>query len=277
MKLVLLNLFILSFVIGGFAQQKSMIDDLRSYYQSFEYDKVISLSDTILAAKDTLNNSDLTEVLLMKAVSHYALADEPLVRKCFIDILKINRDFIPDSDKVSPKIVNLFINVKNDFLHTITVEQKSLIKDNEQLHVQADYSQIFNSIQNQKSSIVRSFLFPGWGHLYSGNQTKGAIISSAAIINLGAMIYSIMHTNALDKNYINESDETLISSRYNSYNQSYKIRNILISTFALIYTYAQVDFLFLDGNNLPQIKLGLSENNPVFRETDLRFSLSYAF
>jgi hypothetical protein len=260
-----------------FAQQKTSIDDLRSLYQSFEYDKVIALSNNILLGKDTLSDSELTDVLLMKAVSHYALAEEPQVRKCFIDILKIDRDYEPDSDKVSPKIVTLFRNVKNDFLQTITINQKSLIKDAEQLPVQTSYDQVLINVQRQKNSIIRSFLFPGWGHLYSGNLTKGAIISSAALVSLGSMIYFINHTNTLDNKYINETNETLIPSLYNSYNQSYKIRNILISSFILIYAYAQIDFLLLDGNNLPQIKLGISGNNPASRETDLWFSLKYSF
>lgn len=279
MKPVLLYLFILSFVICSFAQQKTPIEDLRILYQSFEYDKVISLSNNILSARDKLNNKDLTDVLLMKAVSHYALAEEPEVRKCFIDILKINRDYVPDSDKVSPKIVNLFTDVKNDFLRTITVEPKSLSKETEQLPVQVktSYEQILVNAQTQKNSIIRSFIFPGWGHIYSGNLTKGAIISSAALINLGSMIYFIIHTNTLNKQYIDETDETLISSRYNSYNSSYKIRNTLISSFILIYAYAQLDFLLFDGSNLPQLKLGLSGNNPSLRDSDLSFSLSYSF
>jgi len=234
MKPALLILFILSFFICSFAQQKTPIDDLRLFYQSFEYDKVITLSETILSAKDTLNNSDLTEVLLMKAVSHYALAQEPQVRKCFIDILKANRDYEPDSDKVSPKIISLFRDVKNDFLHTITVEQKPLSKDMELLPVQYRYEQYLMEVQLQKNSIIRSFIFPGWGHLYSGNSTKGAIISSAALINLSAMIYFIIHTNNLYRNYTSETDESLIPTQYNSYNQSYKIRNILISSSLII-------------------------------------------
>jgi TM2 domain-containing membrane protein YozV len=277
MKLVLLNLFIFSFFICGFAQQKTSLDDLRSLYQSFEYNKVITLSDSILSSKDTLNNSELTEILLMKAVSHYALDEEPQVRKCFIDILKINRDYVPDSDKVSPKIVSLFTDVKNDFLHTITVEQKSLSKNSEQLPVQSGYDLILDNAQIQKNSIVRSFLFPGWGQLYSGNITKGSIISSAALINLGAMIYFIIHTNTLDKNYNNETDESLIPSQYNSYNKSFKIRNILISSFILIYAYAQIDLLILDVNNLPQIRLGLAGNSLLYGDTGFRFSMKYSF
>jgi hypothetical protein len=277
MKPVLFILFIFSFFLSSFAQQKTPIDQLRLFYQSFEYDKVINLSDNILSSWDTLNNTDLTDVLLMKAVSHYALAEEPEVRKCFIDILKINREYIPDSDKVSPKIVNLFTDVKNDFFRTITVEPKSLNKETEQVPVQTSYEQILVNAHAQKNSIIRSFIFPGWGHLYSGNITKGAIISSAALINLGSMIYFIIHTNTLDKQYINEADETLISSKYNSFNSSYKIRNALISSFILIYAYAQLDFLLFDGNNLPQLKLGVTGNNPSLKDTGLSFSLSYSF
>ena len=244
----------------AFPQQNNDIANIRNLYESFEYKEVIKLSDSVLAGKGTLNKSDLIEILMMKAVSHYVLAEEPQVRKCFIDMLKIDRHLELDSEKVSPKIVGLFNDVKNDFIQTIPEEQK--FTDNKQ--------EVTNSLNNdpvsakfldQKNSIIRSFLFPGWGHLYSGNVTKGAIISSAALINLGSLIYFIIDTNVKEKKYLSATDGNNINSTYNSYNRSYKTRNILISSMIFIYTYAQLDFLYLGANGISDIKIGISNNN----------------
>ncbi|MDR3666917.1 MAG: hypothetical protein P4L35_08750, partial [Ignavibacteriaceae bacterium] len=213
-----------------------------------------------------------TEILLMKAVSHYALTEEAQTRKCFIDMLKIDRHLELDSEKVSPKIVSLFKEVKNDFLQTIPEEQK--ITDTRQVNSDpASNELILSKMQDQKNSIVRSFLFPGWGQIYTGNTTKGIIISSAAVLNLGAMIYFIVDANAKQKKYLNATSADIINSSYNSYNRSYITRNVLISSMILIYAYAQVDFLVLGGNGPPEIKLGLGENSSNPGGSGIAFNL----
>jgi hypothetical protein len=214
---------------------------------------VIRLSDSLLL-NNTLNKSDKTEILMMKAVSHYVLAEEPQVRKCFIDMLKIDRHLELDTEKVSPKIVSLFNEVKNDFLQTVPEEQKTADKKSE-VTGQINNNDLIK-LDEQKSSIVRSFLFPGWGHLYSGNTIKGTIISSAALINLGSMIYFIIDANSKEKKYLNETDGNNIAGRYDSYNSSYKTRNILITTFIILYAYTQIDLLFLGGNESGNTSIG---------------------
>jgi hypothetical protein len=259
MKSLYLFLSIISFINFAFPQQKTDINTIRKSYESFEYNDVIKSADSLLADKSKLNKSDLTELLMMKAVSHYALAEEDKTRKCFIEMLKIDRHTELDSETVSPKIVSLFNEVKNDFIQAIPEDQKFI--DNKL----ADTNQIPNDLtltrfQDQKNSIIRSFLFPGWGQLYSGNTTKGLIISSAALINLGSMIYFIIDANSKEKKYLNAIDANTISSSYDSYNRSYKTRNILISSMIFIYAYAQVDFFYLGGNVISDIHLGIGEN-----------------
>lgn len=258
-------------------QQKADIANIRALYESFEYEGVIKLSDSVLAGRDNLSKPDLTEILMMKAVSHYALAEEPQVRKCFIDMLKLDRNLILDSEKVSPKIVNLFNQVKIDFLQTIPEDQKISSPRQESTNQISD-DPVIIKFQNQKNSIIRSFLFPGWGHIYTGDITKGIIITSAALINLGSMIYFITDANSKGKKYLSATNELNIKSTYDVYNKSYKTRNILIATMIGIYAYAQIDFLFWGGNTISDnIKLGLGENgsDPGKRGIALLFKLSF--
>jgi hypothetical protein len=270
--------FITIFLINSvFPQQKTDIDNIRALYESFEYRGVIKLSDSVLSDKSKLDQSDLTEILMMKAVSHYVLAEEQLVRKCFIDMLKIDRHLELDSEKVSPKIVNLFKDVKNDFIQTVPEEQKFTDTKQESTN-QSTNDPIISKFQDQKNSIVRSFLFPGWGHLYSGNTTKGAIISSAALINLGSMIYFIIDANSKEKKYLSATNELNIKNSYDIYNRSYKTRNILIVSMIGIYAYAQIDFIFGEGNTISDnIKLGIGENESDPSRSGLAFLFKISF
>ena len=276
MKFLYLLLIALLSISHAFPQQKTDIDNIRALYEAFEYRGVIKLSDSVIAEKGTIDKSDLTEILMMKAVSHYVLAEEPQVRKCFIDMLKIDRHLELDSEKVSPKIVSLFKDVKNDFLQTIPEEQKFTDSKQENSD-QSSNDPILLKFQEQKNSIVRSFIFPGWGHLYSGNTTKGIIISSVALINLGSMIYFIIDANSKEKKYLSATNEDIIKNSYDSYNRSYKTRNILIFSMICVYTYAQVDFLFLGGNNISDVRIGIGENRSDPTGSGIAFLFKLAF
>ena len=274
----ILNSFLFIIVLMNFAfpQQKIDINSIRTLYESFEYKDVIRLSDSLLSGKGTLSKSDLTEVLMMKAVSHYALTEEDKVRKCFIEMLKIDRHLELDSEKVSPKIVNLFNDVKNDFIQAIPEEQK-FINNKLDEPKQLNNDKVLTDFQEQKNSVIRSFLFPGWGHLYSGNITKGIIISSAAVINLGALIYTIIDVNSKEKRYLNTTDEITIKNNYDIYNRSYKTRNILITSILFIYAYAQVDFFYLGGGEIANVKMGLSNNESDPNRSGIAFLFKIGF
>ena len=276
MRLSYLSFLIILFVNCVFPQQKTDIANIRTLYESFEYKEVIKLSDSVLTEKGKLNKSDLIEILMMKAVSHYVLAEEPQVRRCFIDMLKIDRHLELDSEKVSPKIVSLFNDVKNDFIQTIP-EQQKFIDNKQEDNNQLNYDPVLTKLQDQKNSIIRSILFPGWGHLYSNNITKGVIISSAALINLGSMIYFIIDANSKEKKYLNAIDENNIKSSYDIYNRSYKTRNLLISSMIGIYAYAQVDFLFLEGSGIADVRMGIGNNrsDPSGSGIGFLFKLSF--
>ena len=276
MRFLYLALLMNLLIDCAFTQQNNDISKIRSLYESFDYKEVISLSDSVLGGREALNKSDKTEILMMKAVSHYVLAEEPQVRKCFIDMLKIDRHLELDSEKVSPKIVSLFNDVKNDFIHTIP-EQQRFTDSNQEVTTPIIKDPNLTAFQDQKNSIIRSFLFPGWGHIYSGNIIKGVIISSATLINIGAMIYFIIDANTKEKRYLSTTDENYITSTYNSYNRSYKTRNILISSLIFIYTYSQIDFLFWGGGGNSNIRIGIGNNEPDPRGSGIAFLFKLSF
>ena len=157
-----LHIIFLVFSILVSAQQKTNMDEIRSKYESFEYKDVITLSEKCLTLKDSVSRQDLMEIYMMKAVSHYALTEIPQVRKCFIEMLKIDNNFEPDSDIVSPKIVNLFDEVKNDFMQTRTEHQIVISSELDSLRL-ADNEAFLNRLSLQRNTLLRSLVFPGWG------------------------------------------------------------------------------------------------------------------
>lgn len=251
MKILFIVVFIISGYAGLFAQQKITIADLRLSFETFEYSEVIAKADELLKGRDTINTGNLLDILQMKAISHYAMADEPGVRKSFIEMLQQDRFYQLDSEKVSPKIIKLFSEVKTDYLQSVSDKKKEVITG--PVYKTPDYKEVSFKYREEKESITRSFIYPGWGHLYSGSTLKGSIIFSLTAANIGALVYFIFDTNKKHTSYLNERDPILLKEKYSSYNKSYKVRNILIGSLVAVYAYTQIDILFLNKSILPEI------------------------
>jgi len=249
--LLLLSFF---YIASAFPQEKPTLNDIRSAYESFEYRQVTELASRYLQGTDSLSVIEKNEVLLMKAVSHYALAEEQQTRKTFIEMLKNDKTVILDSVSVSPKIVSFFVQVRNDFLEMVTTEKPKDIStpvstDKSKADIAAEVDLVKSRYELYLSGITKSLLLPGLGHYSLGQELKGSIIAGTALVNAAALIYYAIDTRKKESDYLSETNASAIASAYSAYNTSYKIRNSLISTLAVIWIYAQTDML-LSGNSV---------------------------
>ncbi|HUX61666.1 MAG TPA: hypothetical protein VMV32_10180 [Ignavibacteriaceae bacterium] len=233
-----------SFMQLLFAQQNSgPISVLKSKFESFDYNEAISYADSLLTDKSIFSNSEQVQIYLVKGVSQFSLLNYNGAENSFNNILKINPNYILDSASVSPKIISFFNNLKSDF------EKKLAIK-NESVSIKTDtvyLPKIINKVEptnDLKQAILRSVIFPGLGHFYLNENTKGWILTSLSAITLASSIYFIIDSNKKEKNYLNETNPGLIQQKYNSYNSSYKIKNVSIISFVAVWLYSQIDILF---------------------------------
>ena len=98
------------------------------------------------------------------------------------------------------------------------------------------------------SSIFRSMLIPGLGHLHAGDKVKGITLTALSGILIGSSAYYIIRTNRLQKEYTNQSEPDQIKQKYDDYNTSYKIRNALLISYAVLWIYTQIDLLFFSSS-----------------------------
>ncbi len=213
------------------------------YFKNFEYEKVISTADSILLNRNNLNEQQLLSVYKMRALSNYSLLQMNLALKDFIEILNINPDFSLDPVQTSPKIITFFNEIKANFQAR---EEKPQVIETQRdtMRIVKDTSGLF------KNMLIRSAIFPGTGHIYLDNSTKGWLLTSASTISFAGAVYYIIDCNRTEKSYLNETDPVLIEEKYNSYNSSYKKRNILLTTYAVLWLYCQTDILFFQSKKL---------------------------
>lgn len=268
MKKNIVFILLLLFTAKYFAQEITF-NQVKEQYEAFEYEKVIQLSNSLIK-QSGITDSLKIEIYQMRVVSFYSLGDEISTQNSFREILRINKNYQPDPSKISPRLIAIFQVVKDDFLKSIKQETSS--KDT---LIQAQ--QEVSSIQ-LKNSFLKNLFVPGWGQLSSGYSEKGYLLSIVSSANLISMFYFIFDSKKKETDYLKEIDKNLIPSKYDSYNKSYKLRNIFITSYVIIWIYSQIDLLlFSEGieTNFQQNDGITFYNNSADFKVNFRLPISF--
>jgi len=222
--------------------QQLTLRDIRAAYKSFEYPAVIRLADTLLGRTDSLATSDLIEVHLLKAIAHFSLGNEEDARQSIVSVLVLQPDYTPDASTISPKIIRFFEKTRSEYFQSEERKRQMQLTSGSTItvHPTGDADDDL-----ARGAMLRSFLFPGWGHAYISDNPKSWILLSVSVVSLGSMTYYIVRTAAREQDYLKETRPQLIEEKYDRYNASYRLRNALIITYAVLWLYSQVDLLFL--------------------------------
>jgi len=272
MRNVAFQILLLLLATSLYAQTSVSKKEIEREFESFEYAEVIKDADQYLYSADGVTKEDSIDVLTMKGIAHYSLGEENGARSTFKQIIILNPNHKLNPVSVSPKIIDLFEEVKSNFV----VETKVETKQDEQQIIPLEFYKQRNDIY--KNSIARSVVVPGWGHLYVGNKTKGWVLTSLSTAALGSMIYFIADTQTKEKDYLNETNQALIEQKYSDYNSSYKMRNAMIASYAAIWIYTQIDLLFnQDEYYESKLKMSFSTNGNTYKPGNYQINLSYSF
>jgi len=273
MKIYTITILIFTLQASIIGQTDSLFKMLAKSYEANNYSETIKISDNILSAKESLSEKDLLKIYEMRAVCFYSQFNKDSSRTNFISALNLNDKYEPKIQDVSPKIINFFKNVKVNYLKIVTNNNSSLNKKNK---IEKP-SSLGNKIHYINTTALSIFA-PGAGHLYNGHKTKGYSLLSASTLLLGGSVYFSIRTNNLEKKYIHEGDKQIIIEKYKDYNQSYKIRNVLLISYATVWLFSQLDLFFL---NPEQISFELNNSDITtsnqLNPLEIKLSLNFSF
>jgi hypothetical protein len=261
--------FLLLFGSAVCAQSYSdSVYQIENDFKSFKYEEVIKRSSDLLSS-DSLPSVMKPQLYMMKGISHFVLLQDSLAKDSFLEILKLNPQFYPDSVVTSPKIISFFNEVKNKYEWYYLPGSNA---DADTVLLNPPRDEFLQYKEKFRSAVVRSLLFPGLGHLYLENNT-GWYLSIPAGVSFLSSIYYIIDTQNKRMDYLNAQDPDLINEKYKDYNSSYKMRNISIIVYSAIWLFSQFDILttdYIELNSPPLFTLYSSEwtTNLSFR---LRF------
>ncbi len=261
-----------------YAQQKiDSVSILKNELRSFEYNKVIEGANRILLNKTIYKDDDLVEIYIMKGISQFSLSNNEGAKESFREVLKINPSYQLDSTRISPKIISYFNLVRDAY-------NKSKIDNLSNEYIKPDtvfIPKVITKIvkdEKTKQAFYRSLLLPGLGHFYLHENTKGWIFTSLSAAAIISSVYFILDSNKKENNYLNETNTSLISQKYNLYNASYKLKNISLISYAVIWLYVQIDILFFQNNSHSNISSFLFHPNISSNFADnlqLNFNMSF--
>lgn len=246
-----------------FSQSTDLVNKLREDFQSFRYEKVIYMADSIIISSPFLEKEDLLEIYRLKAVSHYSIGQKPYSELAFKSILQIDSTYTLDPGVNAPKLVHLFNNIKETY--------KPIRKEKELQSFSLDSSR-----QRKKGLIAaagRSIVFPGWGHRYL-QQEKGNWFMAGSAVLIPLSVYFTVASWNYEQKYLDEVDAQKIKSRFNDYDKAYQTRNVLLGVYLIYWAYIQYDFYnqTKDNSSNPQVVVNIS---PF--ENQLQLSLNISF
>jgi hypothetical protein len=264
-KIVLL-LVTLSRILYG----QDNLSDLRrveSLLQDFEYQAVITTADSIIRHSTRFDTTARIELLRKKGIAEYSLNKPDQAQYTFLEILRLNNNYIMDPFDTPPKITELF-NIMKTSYNSRPVREKIIIQRD---------SVVYSPPEPQarlSTALMRSALLPGWGHHSITKKNKAQWLAIGALLTLTPAVYFSWDSYVKEEKYLNETNHLHIESRYDDFNTSYKLRNFFILSYAALWIYAQWDVLQVHST---QQKLAIEIKPKPSGRTKLLFDLCFRF
>lgn len=260
-------------------QSSEIFDKIVSEYESFNYEEVVRLADIALEDTSRFSTANLIEIYLMKSVAHFTTNEEDSVRKSFIEILKIDNDYKLNPLTFSPKIVNLFEKVKDEFTQIVgdlnePDEEQSPVTILPPVNTITDTLFVTEYKGFAPWTYLKSAVLPGWGHIDTGDDVKGYILTGVSFVLAGTAVYYAIETASREKEYLNSSSPEKISENYKSYNSAYQIRNGLILGYISVWFYSQFD-LVLTGEIENNTISSVSGAGDIPSDLNISFSIRF--
>jgi len=195
-------------------------------YTDGNYKDVVAYSDSILK-QDSLNNQEEVYLRTYKAYSLVALMKPEKAKNEFIKILNIDSTYTLNPDIVSPKIINVFNEVKGKWLRS-------------KIPIKIPGKNSPSPPPTPPSSFVK-YTFPGAYQTYLGNKKKGNILKWSFLSSISSLI--ITESGYLYTHYMYEkqTEQSEIDKWYTWYNFFYKTRRLSFDITISIFLYNIID------------------------------------
>jgi len=195
-------------------------------YTDGNYKDVIAYSDSMLK-QDSLSSKEEVYLRTYRAYAFVALTKRKKAKNEFVAILNMDSTYTLNPDIVSPKIINVFNEVKNEWLKSkipVNFPEKNAEKP-----------------PPMPPSSFATYTFPGTYQNYIGNRKKGKILRWGFLIGLGAAGITQGGYYYTRYMYLQQRNQSDIDKWYSWYNFFYKAGKISFNFTTFIFIYNIID------------------------------------
>lgn len=233
MKTTPLITAILLMLLTPLAAQETLpqVADIQRAYDSLKFEEAEALANQALAHAEAYSPADLVQIHLLAAYLGFAQKRSAAARQHFESALSLQPSLTLDSLLVSPRIVRLFEQVKNEYRVGL-VSGAPTVK--------------YIVVQDQRlAGLRRSLVLPGWGQRHLGRPVAGWIYTTGFLVALGAGVgLQVLQEQAHDR-YRNAATPADIAAAYDRFNRRYWLRNAVFASAAGIYAVNVLDLLLV--------------------------------
>jgi len=251
--LLILIILIIS-VVGQ--ENRISVNQIEESYDNINFERAISLSSQALENDESYSAAELVDIYKFRGFAFFHIGNEIEARSSFLTALSISPNLELNEITVSPKII--------DFINNLKDQNQELVK-NDNVSIEKQYILLDDP---RPDSAIRSLVLPGWGQYYKGEQNKAYMVFSTFAVNSAALIVSLIKEKSTHDDYLKARETKEIQSKYNTYNNWYKTRQILTYTEILVWTYAFADVLWFPANKEKDFSLNITPKS---------FSFTYLF
>ncbi len=212
---MLLNKFLIFLFL--FSLENKKIQELDSLFYYGYYEQVIEKGENYLQEKE-LKKNEKEKILILLAQSYIILGDEEEGKNYFSLLLKLNPKRKLDPKEYSPKIIEIFENLKKELKGKEEIFKKEIDK--------------------------KIFIYPGIYQIKNKEKLKGLSLFTMETISLASILPSYIFMNNAHNNYLNEKDINKIEGKYQIYKLSYNLFYSTIIISSLTYIFHLIDIIF---------------------------------
>jgi hypothetical protein len=253
MKQMILLLVIFCFAAIARAEQKELLQ-LDSAFANGDYEKTELLAMRILQSPDSLPKNDRARVNLTAGYALIMLNRERDARTFFTQALDAVPDLTLDPSIVSPKFKVVFDEVK--------IERERKLQAQKQHSTELQTARF--SSGPSRNALLLNLAIPGLGQVVEGQKTRGAIYTGLQVVSVVWFVKSLSDMNSSRKDYLRSAgDANTIASRYNRYNQDYRMAWASGIVSGLVYLAAQTDLILYQPRTGEPVKLTVTSGSKL--------------
>ena len=209
-------------------EETATLSQIQRAYDALKFDEAEKLGQAALAQPEKYSPADLVQLHLVMGYIAFQREQMGFARQNFESALSLQPDLTLDSLLVSPKIVRLFEEVKNEYRVGLTAGSPSIR---------------YVTVEDHRlAALRRSLLLPGWGQRHLHHSGRGLIYTLGFLAAAGAGIAFHVLQNQAHDDYLASIPEQ-IEENYDTYNQLYRLRNAMFITAGSIWAINVCDIL----------------------------------